>query len=90
MKLKLRVCFSSDVSASIEHLIKAPRTLEVLLLQCHYAKVFGVGRGCSFYCALMSTVLAAGEEQTSSLIHFFSSEGISANMSGDRMMHVLC
>lgn len=47
---------------------KSPRTLEVLLLQCHYVKVFEVDRDYSFYCAFMSPLLAAGQNKPVSLI----------------------
>ena len=77
------VCLS-DVSTS--H--KSPRTLEVLLLQCHYVKVFGDG-DYSFYCGVMSMLLAEGHNKLV-FLSIISSGRISANMSGDRMIYALC
>lgn len=51
--------------------------------------MFGADRDHSFYCAVMSTLFAAGQSKLV-FLSIFLSVRISAIMSGDRMMYVLC
>lgn len=51
--------------------------------------MFGADRDHSFYCAVMSILFAAGQSKLV-FLSIFSSARISAIMSGDRMMYVLC
>lgn len=51
--------------------------------------MFGVDRDYSFYCAFMSTLLAAGQNKVV-FLSVSSSGRISANMSVDRMMYAHC